>query len=157
MMQQRRPCPKGWNRTSPELLVYFERRLLSHLSVPFRVYPVQLQSKNLEFKKLCKEYINTLEVVSCDEAGLTRKPTIVIIHGHWTPCFLHAFYTSIQSKNSTPGFASALATFVNLFQPLSNVCKVFAIDLLGFGRSSKPQFPTGVQLQRLLVSFVILL
>jgi len=83
MQQGRPPYPKGWNRTSPELLVYFERKLLSHLSVPFRVYPVQLQSKNLEFKKLCKEYINTLEVVSCDEAGLTRKkPTIVIIHGH---------------------------------------------------------------------------
>jgi hypothetical protein len=33
----------------------------------------------------------------------------------------------------TTGFASALATFVNIFQPLSKVGRVLAIDLLGFG------------------------
>ena len=62
-------------------------------------------------------FINTLEITTHPHAS---TPPILVIHG----------------------FASALATFVNVLQALSeqHPC-VYAIDLLGFGRSSKPPFP----------------
>ena len=63
-----------------------------------------------------KEFINTVEILGSKS---TVTP-IVVIHG----------------------FASALATFVNMLRALSEHCpRVYAIDLLGFGRSSKPTFP----------------
>ncbi len=75
------PNPKGWRRTSPELLVYYESKLLSHLPVPFRVYQVPLQSDKSDFKNICKEFINTLEVIPDDNSKLPQKPTIVVVHG----------------------------------------------------------------------------
>ena len=119
---QQRPEPKGWHRTSPELLAYYESKLLSHLSVPFKVYPVSLQNNKPELRHLCNEFINTLELVSSGDMGLSHGSTVVVLHG----------------------FASAMATFVNIFEPIGKACKkLYAIDLLGFGRSSKPVFPTG--------------
>jgi hypothetical protein len=82
------PDAKGWHRTSPELLAYYESKLLSHLPLPFRVYQVPLQNNNSEFKYLCNEFINTLEVISDDDAKLTQKPTIVVVHG----CNSHIFF-----------------------------------------------------------------
>lgn len=58
------------------------------------------------------EYINTLHIKSID------KPIIVIIHG----------------------FASGLATFINIYEKLYNIYDIYAIDLIGYGLSSKPIF-----------------
>jgi pimeloyl-ACP methyl ester carboxylesterase len=119
---QQRPEPKGWHRTSPELLAYYESKLLSHLSVSFKVYPVSLRNNKPELRHLCNEFINTLELLSSGDMGLSHGSTVVVLHG----------------------FASAMATFVNIFEPIGKACKkLYAIDLLGFGRSSKPVFPTG--------------
>ena len=58
------------------------------------------------------DYINTLHIKSIN------KPIIVIIHG----------------------FASGLATFVNVYEKLYNIYDIYAIDLIGYGLSSKPIF-----------------
>jgi hypothetical protein len=73
---QQRPSPKGWHRTSPELLAYYESKLLNHMEAQFTVYQVQLNSETNP--TLCGQFINTMEVISDDEC---LKPTIVIIHG----------------------------------------------------------------------------
>jgi abhydrolase domain-containing protein 5 len=57
-------------------------------------------------------YINTLHIKSID------KPILVIIHG----------------------FASGLATFVSVYEKLYNIYDIYAIDLIGYGLSSKPIF-----------------
>ena len=59
------------------------------------------------------EYINTLHIKSIGD-----KPIIVIIHG----------------------FASGLATFINIYEKLYNFYDIYAIDLIGYGLSSKPIF-----------------
>ena len=102
-----------WSQTSPELLEHYETRLLCHLRTPFKLYPVRLDPQS----SLSGEFIHTLELAAASDA---RTP-VVVMHG----------------------FASAKATFVNVLQALSERCgrKVYAIDLLGFGRSSKPSFP----------------
>jgi pimeloyl-ACP methyl ester carboxylesterase len=58
------------------------------------------------------DYINTLHIKSIN------KPIIIIIHG----------------------FASGLATFVNVYEKLYNIYDIYAIDLIGYGLSSKPIF-----------------
>ena len=58
------------------------------------------------------DYINTLHIKSID------KPILVIIHG----------------------FASGLATFVSVYEKLYNIYDIYAIDLIGYGLSSKPIF-----------------
>ena len=57
-------------------------------------------------------YINTLHIKSIN------KPIIVIIHG----------------------FASGLATFISVYEKLYNIYDIYAIDLIGYGLSSKPIF-----------------
>ena len=57
-------------------------------------------------------YINTLHIKSID------RPILVIIHG----------------------FASGLATFVSVYEKLYNIYDIYAIDLIGYGLSSKPIF-----------------
>jgi pimeloyl-ACP methyl ester carboxylesterase len=65
------------------------------------------------------EFINTLEIIHPRRRPHTTP--VVVIHG----------------------FASALATFVNVLQALSEThANVYAIDLPGFGRSWKPRFPS---------------
>jgi pimeloyl-ACP methyl ester carboxylesterase len=58
------------------------------------------------------DYINTLHIKSIN------KPIIIIIHG----------------------FASGLATFANVYEKLYNIYDIYAIDLIGYGLSSKPIF-----------------
>jgi pimeloyl-ACP methyl ester carboxylesterase len=58
------------------------------------------------------DYINTLHIKSID------RPILVIIHG----------------------FASGLATFVSVYEKLYNIYDIYAIDLIGYGLSSKPIF-----------------
>jgi pimeloyl-ACP methyl ester carboxylesterase len=102
-----------WNQTSPELLERCESRLLRHVYSPYKTYTVPLNNPPFE-----TEFIRTFEMVETNRAFSTP---IVIVHG----------------------FASGLATFVNVFQALAEHCsRVYAIDLLGFGRSSKPTFPS---------------
>ena len=103
---------QAWSRTSLELLAHCESRLLRHVYAPHKVYDVPLRDPPFE-----TEFIHTFEMI---EGHKTFSTPIIIIHG----------------------FASGLATFVNIFQSLSQHCsRVYAIDLLGFGRSSKPLFP----------------
>jgi pimeloyl-ACP methyl ester carboxylesterase len=65
------------------------------------------------------EFINTLEIIH--PRCRPHTTPVVVIHG----------------------FASALATFVNVLQTLSEThANIYAIDLPGFGRSWKPQFPS---------------
>jgi pimeloyl-ACP methyl ester carboxylesterase len=69
------------------------------------------------------DYINTLHIKSIN------KPIIVIIHG----------------------FASGLATFVNVYEKLYNIYDIYAIDLIGYGLSSKPIFSNDYILSETLV------
>lgn len=50
--------------------------------------------------------------------GNKRKPTIVLVHGYWSAC----------------------PTFLKLLKPLGNYFNIYAIDLLGFGLSSRTAF-----------------
>ena len=74
------PPAKGWCRTSLDLLAYYESKLLSHLSVPFKSYPVPLQTDKPHLKSVCNEHINTLEICPDDKYS-ESKPTLVVIHG----------------------------------------------------------------------------
>ena len=107
-----------WNLTSPERLKRYERALLDTMGVAYSVYHVPLN--NTAFPLLLGEFINTLEIVGQRQ----YNSPVVVIHG----------------------FASAMATFVNVLSRLSHNCSyVYAIDLLGFGASSKPHFPCDPQ------------
>lgn len=101
-------------RTSYKKLIYYETKLISHVNIPYKIYQVNLQNNIIKFNYLNNEYINTFEIIS----NIKNKPVIVVIHG----------------------FASGIATFVNMYKPLNKYCHVYAIDLIGFGRSSKPNF-----------------
>jgi pimeloyl-ACP methyl ester carboxylesterase len=105
------PEARGWNQTSDELLAYHEARLLRHLEAPYTVFAVPLGQQ---------AFIHTLKLEQPTPPS-TTSPPIVVIHG----------------------FASALATFVNVLRALhtrQHSSDVYAIDLPGFGRSSKPRF-----------------
>jgi hypothetical protein len=78
--EEKIPPARGWCRTSLELLAYYESKLLSHLSVPFKSYPVSLQTDQPNLKSVCNEHINTLEICP-DNKNSESKPTLVVIHG----------------------------------------------------------------------------
>ena len=107
---------KSWNQTSPEILAECERRLLSHVGASYNVYTVDVK---IDIQSgVLYERIHTFEIKG---NGMELSVPVVIIHG----------------------FASGLATFVNLFKELRASCDIiYAIDILGFGRSSKPVFPS---------------
>ena len=96
-------------------LEYYQNELFNELKVPYNLFKVFLNiniNNNNNFDYLKNDYINTLHVKSIN------KPIIVIIHG----------------------FASGLATFINIYQKLYDIYDVYAIDLIGYGLSSKPIF-----------------
>jgi hypothetical protein len=103
--------PTGWCSTSDPLLAHHEAMLLRHLRAPHTVFRVPLSADGSQF-------INTLEITPTR----STNTTLVLIHG----------------------FASAMATFVNVLEQLGqkpNTTTIYAIDLPGFGRSWKPDFP----------------
>ena len=107
-----------WSGTSPEILADCEHRLLSHVGSAYKVYPVPVQ---IESQLLCGPSNESIHTFELKGGGLKFSTPVVLVHG----------------------FASALGTFVNLFRELKKCChSVYAIDLLGFGRSSKPVFPS---------------
>ena len=95
-----------------KLLEYYQNELFNELKVPYNIFKVFLNINNSNFNYIKEEYINTLHIKSIN------KPIIVIIHG----------------------FASGLATFINIYEKLYNIYDIYAIDLIGYGLSSKPIF-----------------
>ena len=78
----------------------------------------------------CRKFIHTLEIAPNTPHSTTAS--LVLIHG----------------------FASAMATFVNVLQQLSkqkHAIAIYSIDLPGFGRSWKPEFTNGKAAEELWV------
>jgi hypothetical protein len=81
--EEQTPKAKGWSRTSWELLAFYENKLLSHLTVPYKSYQVSLQTDKPELKALTKDHLNTLEILGDQRAtqAIKTPPNLVVIHG----------------------------------------------------------------------------
>eukprot|EP00936_MAST-01D_sp_MAST-1D-sp1_P000088 g88.t1 len=106
-----------WCNTSPEQLAEAEGRLLSHIE-GLKVSDVALSDE--------RNHIHTIEYRTEGEAAAASKQRAPIVCCH--------------------GYGLGCAAFSHAIQPLSRVFnRVFSIDMLGFGRSSRPSWrATGV-------------
>eukprot|EP00047_Mylnosiga_fluctuans_P013065 m.29204 g.29204 ORF g.29204 m.29204 type:complete len:425 (+) comp4638_c0_seq1:87-1361(+) len=91
---------------------YYEQRILSKLATPFRQYMVAIQIDGAPYE------INTIETLP-DESDDVCKYPLVLIHG----------------------FAGGIGIFVKNLDALAQKYKVYAFDGLGWGKSSRPDFP----------------
>ncbi|CAH8512081.1 unnamed protein product [Dicrocoelium dendriticum] len=102
-----------WNRTSPELQMQSESKLLNRLKSRLHAGFVSIFGG--------KSYIRTLVARGFSSgAAAEKRIPIVLMHG----------------------FASGLGLWCKNIDSLAAYRPVYAFDLLGFGRSSRPDFPT---------------
>eukprot|EP00742_Colponemidia_sp_Colp-10_P010830 GILJ01011944.1.p1 GENE.GILJ01011944.1~~GILJ01011944.1.p1 ORF type:complete len:373 (+),score=22.58 GILJ01011944.1:84-1121(+) len=116
---------KGWVPSSPKLLEEAERRLLARVKNPYELRMVPIQEYVPSESTLPRQplFINTIAVHAAKDNGTSaqkNKPTLVIIHG----------------------WGAGIGLFCKNFDGLSEHFNVYAIDLLGWGRSSRPRFDT---------------
>ncbi|KAJ3691135.1 hypothetical protein LUZ61_020299 [Rhynchospora tenuis] len=115
------PCRRlKWVPTSTDHIIAAEKRLLSLVKTGYKTEQVNIGSgppgsKIKWFRSSSNEprYINTVTFESCEDS-----PTIILIHGY----------------GASQGF------FFRNFDTLASKFRVIAIDLLGWGGSSRPDF-----------------
>ena len=100
--------------SSDDLLDRCERSILAHLQVPYRQAMVHIKMPDGAMY-----HINTLETM-VPNASITAP--LVMLHG----------------------FAGGLAIFLKNIDSLAQISKVYVVDGLGWGKSSRPTFPTEV-------------
>lgn len=100
--------------TSKDHLDYYEKALLASLKVAFKqsMVPIELNGETYQ--------INTIEMAHHPNASNIHEHPLVLIHG----------------------FGGGIGIFVKNLDALSQRFKVYAFDTLGFGKSSRPDFPT---------------
>lgn len=97
-------------------LDYFEKAVLSSLNTPYKQYTVPIDLAGQTYD------INTIETTQADldpDVKLCEYP-LVLVHG----------------------FGGGLGLYVKNIDDLATQFKVYAFDTLGFGKSSRPRFPS---------------
>eukprot|EP00961_Rhodomonas_salina_P168730 2273933-Rhodomonas_salina.1 len=113
----------SWWPSSPGLLAFHESRVLSKLRSPWRIMNVPIPHLDIKSKSVVAQ-LNTLEIVPVRTQGLDTpeekdKPVLLVMHG--MGCGFGVFNKNLDA--------------------LAEEYHVFAIDILGFGGSSRVMFP----------------
>ncbi|XP_034560879.1 1-acylglycerol-3-phosphate O-acyltransferase ABHD5-like [Notolabrus celidotus] len=107
----------SWCPTSPSQLKNAEEKMLQNVKQPFSRQYVRISNNNylwtLAFSTLPQPH-------SSPHPPTTTRPPLVLLHG----------------------FGGGVALWAQNLDSLSSSGPVYALDLLGFGRSSRPQFST---------------
>ena len=117
--------------TSPKHLEYYERKMLGRVKTPYllRVVPISMPDGT-------KYDISTLEITSDPSLSVNAQSLAHIKAANKSTGICAYPLVMIH------GFGGGLAVFVKNFDDLAqNFTKLYAFDSLGFGRSSRPQFP----------------
>ncbi|XP_071445498.1 (Lyso)-N-acylphosphatidylethanolamine lipase isoform X1 [Hetaerina americana] len=110
-----------WSRTSYAMLRSAEKKILSHLKTAYRGWYVDIGSVVGEGDRVWTVSLNQAQAGGASEGGNgTRQQRVPLV-------LLH-------------GLGSGSALWVLNFDALAVSRPVYAIDLLGFGRSSRPVF-----------------
>ncbi|XP_055343727.1 (Lyso)-N-acylphosphatidylethanolamine lipase-like isoform X2 [Paramacrobiotus metropolitanus] len=119
--------PTSWMRwipTSDDLLAAAERKILSYLKSPYEGYFVTLQP----------------------EAGVSRPESHKASHRIWTVTLNTKDPISPIPLVMVHGFGGGVGMWALNLDELASRRPLYAFDLLGFGRSSRPSFSTNAEI-----------
>mmetsp|Transcript_17781 Transcript_17781/g.40243 ORF Transcript_17781/g.40243 Transcript_17781/m.40243 type:complete len:369 (+) Transcript_17781:194-1300(+) len=116
------PAAYNWCLSSRDLCSFYEQKLLRGVKTPYEIRDIRLgETCNLspQQEKFHGQWIHTLETKNKTTGTVQDKQTLVLLHG--MGCGLSVYHQCIDD--------------------LSSRYHVVAIDMPGFGLSSRPKFP----------------
>ncbi|EKX46065.1 hypothetical protein GUITHDRAFT_70887 [Guillardia theta CCMP2712] len=125
-MAENPPAAYNWCLSSRDVCSFYERKLLRSVKVPYLIRDVKLGETctlSPKEKRFQGHWIHTLATRDQGAEAGQNKQTLVLLHG--MGCGLSVYHQCIDE--------------------LSSRYHVVAIDMPGFGLSSRPKFPEGAE------------